>query len=80
MTDFYEVLGVPKTATAADIRQAYVRLAKEKHPDRFPDPHEKRRADAFFKDLTTAYNTLFNEGSRREYDREHEPPAPRGDA
>jgi curved DNA-binding protein CbpA len=76
MPDFYEVLGVPKGATAVEIRQAYVRLAKEKHPDRFKDPVEKGEAESFFKDLTTAFNTLSNEGRRQEYDREHEKPKP----
>jgi curved DNA-binding protein CbpA len=72
MTDFYEVLGVSKSATAVEIRQAYVKLARERHPDRFPDPVEKEKAHTFFRDLTTAFNTLFNEGSRRLYDSERE--------
>ena len=72
MTDFYEILGIPKTATSAEVRQAYVRLAKERHPDRFPDPQEKDRAQSFFQDLTTAFNTLFNDRSRCEYDEERE--------
>jgi curved DNA-binding protein CbpA len=76
MRDFYEVMGVPKGATAVEIRQAYVRLAKEKHPDRFKDPVEKSQAESFFKDLTTAYNTLSHDGRRQEYDREHEKPKP----
>lgn len=76
MVDFYEVLGLSKSATAAEVRAAYVRLAKERHPDRFRDPMEKGRAETFFKDLTTAFNTLFNPGTRAEYDREHERPKP----
>jgi curved DNA-binding protein CbpA len=76
MADYYALLGIDKSASAPDIRQAYLRLAKERHPDRFTDPAEKIRAEAFFKDLTTAFNTLFNEGSRREYDREREAPRP----
>ena len=70
MRDFYAILGIPRTASAAEVRQAYVRLAKERHPDRFPDPAEKHNAQSFFQDLTTAFNTLFNERSRREYDEE----------
>jgi curved DNA-binding protein CbpA len=78
MGDYYQVLGVLKTATPGEIRQAYMRLARERHPDRFPDPADKERAQAFFKDLTAAFNTLFNEGSRREYDQEQERPRPTG--
>jgi len=68
MTNYYEILGVGRTASASEIRQAYVRLAKERHPDRFPDPAERARAEAFFKELTAAYNTLGNERGRNEYD------------
>ena len=68
MANYYEVLGVGRTASAAEIRQAYVRLAKERHPDRFPDPAERAKAEAFFKELTAAYNTLGNERGRAAYD------------
>ena len=68
MANYYEILGVGRTASASEIRQAYVRLAKERHPDRFPDPVERARAEAFFKDLTAAYNTLGNERGRTAYD------------
>jgi curved DNA-binding protein CbpA len=70
MTDYFEVLGVSRQASAAEVRQAYLRLAKEKHPDRFPDPVEKEKAQEFFKELTAAFNTLSNERSRREYEAE----------
>jgi tetratricopeptide (TPR) repeat protein len=59
---------VPRTATASEVRSAYAKLARERHPDRFADPMEKARAEEFFKDLTTAFNTLANDKSRREYD------------
>ena len=72
--DLYEVLGVAKTATSAEIRQAYMRLAREKHPDRFPDPVEKQKAQDFFKLATEAFNTLSNERSRQEYDAEQAKP------
>jgi curved DNA-binding protein CbpA len=72
MADFYEILGLTKAASPAEVRQAYVRLAKERHPDRFPDPQEKDKAQSFFQDLTTAFNTLSNERLRREYDEERE--------
>jgi curved DNA-binding protein CbpA len=68
LTNYYEILGVPRTATASEVRSAYAKLARERHPDRFADAMEKARAEEFFKDLTTAFNTLANDKSRREYD------------
>jgi len=76
MVDYYQLLGLAPSAGASDIRQAYVRLAKERHPDKFSDPTEKERAQAFFQDLTTAFNTLSNESRRKEYDTERERPKP----
>lgn len=65
---YYDIIGVPRTATSAEVRSAYSKLARERHPDRFTDKVEKARAEEFFKDLTTAFNTLSNEKNRREYD------------
>src|SRR5687768_13955230 len=45
-----------------------MRLARDKHPDRFSDPGERERAQESFKELTAAFNTLGNERGRREYD------------
>ena len=74
--DYYAVLGVPRTASIADIRQAYSRLAREKHPDRFTDPTARARAHEQFRDITTAFNTLTNDKNRREYDQSLERPRP----
>src|SRR4029453_12264129 len=74
MASHYEILGIPKTASSAEVRQAYARLARERHPDRFTDPADKAKAHEFFRDLTTAFNTLSNEKSRREYDLESQRP------
>jgi curved DNA-binding protein CbpA len=76
MADFYELLGVRRDADAGAIRQAYLRLAREQHPDRFTDPAEKARAQEQFKQITSAFNTLANEQSRRQYDAELERPRP----
>jgi DnaJ-class molecular chaperone len=74
VADHYQILGVAKQASAADIRKAYLKLAKERHPDRFPDPVEKEQAQTFFKQLTEAFNTLSNEKGRRDYDASLEKP------
>jgi curved DNA-binding protein CbpA len=68
MADHYQILGVDKDAPADAIKKAYLKLARERHPDRFTDPAERERADQFFKDLTAAFNTLSNPSTRREYD------------
>ena len=69
MPDYYELLGVAPSASAAEVRQAYARLAREKHPDRFSDAAEKERAQSLFQDITHAFNTLTNPERREEYDR-----------
>jgi curved DNA-binding protein CbpA len=74
VASYYEILGVAKTASSAEVRQAYVRLAKERHPDLFTDPAEKARAHEFFKEVTTAFNTLSNDRRRQEYDQELQKP------
>ena len=68
MADYYEILGVPRNASAADVRKAYALKAREQHPDRFSDPAQKKQAEALFTEITAAFNTLSNDRSRSEYD------------
>ncbi|MFI5913363.1 DnaJ C-terminal domain-containing protein [Dactylosporangium sp. NPDC051541] len=63
--DFYEVLGVPRTATAEEIQRAYRTLARRNHPDVNKEPGAEDR----FKDITEAYDVLSDPKSRRKYDR-----------
>lgn len=76
MADYYKLLGVKPSASAGEIRKAYVQLAREKHPDRFPEGSERDKAESTFQDLTTAFNTLANARSREEYDQQRERPQP----
>jgi len=76
VADFYQMLGITPTASAVEVRKAYARLAREKHPDRFTDPAQKVEAERYFQDITTAFNTLTNPKARSEYDRARERPQP----
>lgn len=63
--DYYEVLGVSKDATEADIKKAYRKVAKECHPDLNPDDKE---AEQRFKESSEAYEVLSNPEKRAQYD------------
>jgi len=65
MTNLYDVLGLTTAASKDDIRKAYRRLAKQSHPDLFPDDKE---AEARFKDITAAHDILSDDEKRRQYD------------
>jgi len=63
--DFYEVLGVDRTASDADLKKAYRRLAMKHHPDRNPDNTD---SEARFKEAKQAYEVLTDPQKRAAYD------------
>ena len=65
MSNYYEILGVSKNATADEIKKAYRTLAFKYHPDRNPGNAE---AEEKFKQISAAYDVLGDEAKRRNYD------------
>ena len=66
MADYYSVLGVPRTATDDEVKQAYRKLAMKFHPDR---NNGSKEAEERFKDITEAYDVLRDPQKRAAYDR-----------
>src|SRR5215210_3121471 len=63
--DFYKVLGVDKTASAAEIKKAYRKLARANHPDSKPGD---KAAEDRFKAVAEAYDVIGDEEKRKQYD------------
>src|SRR5262249_19829577 len=66
MRDLYEVLGVERGASQADLKKAYRRLAQQYHPDKCPDD---KSAEEKFKEASNAYQVLSDDEQRALYDR-----------
>lgn len=64
--DFYEILGVSRDASDAELKKAYRKLAIKYHPDKNPDDKE---AEEKFKEAAEAYEVLSNADKRAKYDR-----------
>ena len=64
--DYYQVLGVPRTASEKDIKTAYRKLARKHHPD--VNPGDKK-AETMFKEIGEAYSVLSDADKRKKYDR-----------
>lgn len=67
--NYYETLGVERTATEAEIRDRFRKLALEQHPDRYRGP-DKAGAERRFQALTEAVNVLTNPARRKQHDAE----------
>lgn len=63
--DYYEVLGIQKSASDAEIKKAYRKMAKKYHPDMNKD---NPQAEELFKEVTEAYNVLSDKEKRKLYD------------
>src|SRR5215467_5447163 len=63
--DYYEILGVPRTASDVDIKKAFRKLAREYHPD---VAKNKKQAEEKFKDINEAYEVLGDATKRKKYD------------
>jgi curved DNA-binding protein CbpA len=61
--DFYSVLNIPRDASKKEIRKAYLRLARQYHPDLSQEPNARRQ----FEDINEAYTILFDDESRTLY-------------
>lgn len=62
--DYYEILGIDKNASKAEIKKAYRKLALKFHPDKNPD----KDAEEKFKDISEAYAVLYDDEKRNRYD------------
>lgn len=67
MKDYYQILGVTQTSSAAQVKSAYRKLAMEHHPDKNPGNSE---SESKFKEISEAYEVLKDVGKKQQYDAE----------
>jgi tetratricopeptide (TPR) repeat protein len=79
MVNYYEVLGVDRSASEQEIRDRFRKLARTQHPDRYKGP-DKAEAERTFQKLTEAVNILTNAARRKQHDAEIGSSAARGTA
>ncbi|HKE61026.1 MAG TPA: molecular chaperone DnaJ [Nitrospira sp.] len=66
--DFYETLGVDRTASDDELKKAYRKLARQYHPDLQTDAHQKKASEEKFKEVNEAYEHLSDQDKRKRYD------------
>src|SRR6266496_1317509 len=66
--DYYEVLGVPRGASAKEIKDAYRKLARQYHPDMQTNASKKKASEEKFKEINEAYEVLGDTEKRKKYD------------
>lgn len=62
--NYYDLLGIEKDATMLQIKNAYRKIAKQKHPDKL----KTNQSEQFFKEINEAYDVLYNQAKRQKYD------------
>jgi len=67
-TEYYDVLGLKKTATPNEIKKTYYKLAKKYHPDKITDPSQKEEYTEKFQKIGEAYEVLSDPDKRKTYD------------
>ena len=65
MRDYYEILGVSKTASSDELKKSYRKIAMKYHPDKNPNDKE---AEVKFKEAAEAYSVLSDSQKRQQYD------------
>lgn len=71
--DFYEVLGLQRGASVSQVKDAYRKMARTWHPDRYSDPVKKREAERKMKNINRAYDVLTDPEKKQLYDMGQDP-------
>jgi len=66
--DFYQILGIAQQATRQEVLRAFRTLVMENHPDKFQEAARKRQAEDLLKEITEAFNAIYDQKRREEYD------------